>query len=586
MGHIFRTFWPRPVMLIWMAIMPCAYPLLGQTAAATQAPTPEVKTEVKTEDAPAMFKSKVNLVLVPVVVRDRDHKTVGTLRQEDFQLYDKGKLQAITKFSVEKTANRVLSTAPSPLTKDPTQAATAETAPVTVPEHFFAYLFDDVHLEFGNLAQVRDAAWKHLSNTLKPTDRAAIYTTSGQTMLDFTDDRDKLHATLLKLQPRSITRTGGQDCPDVSYYMADLIQNKNDPTALNVATQETLVCANLDPTQIATARMMAQSKASQVLAEGEHETRVSLSVLNDIVRRVTASPGQRTIILVSPGFIRTNDQLQEETAIIDRAIRGNVTISALDARGLYTDTPDISKRAVSAQTLAQKQQFERESARQSSDVMAELADGTGGTFVQNTNDLETGFKDVAAAPETFYVLGFSPQNMKLDGSYHVLKVSLKGQPGLTAKARRGYYAPRHLTDADEEAKEEISQALFSRDEMNDIPVDLHTQFFKTSATAAQLAVTARIDVRKLHFRKADGRNDDDIVVVSGLFDRNGNYLQGVTKKITMKLKDETLATKLNGGMAVRSDFKIAPGTYVIRLVVRDAEGQMMAARNGAIEIPY
>ena len=46
-------------------------------------------------------------------------------------------------------------------------------------------------------------------------------------------------------------------------------------------------------------------------------------------------------------------------------------------------------------------------------------------------------------------------------------------------------APRHLTDADEEAKEEISQALFSRDEMRDIPIDFHTQFFKASAFDAR-----------------------------------------------------------------------------------------------------
>jgi len=545
---------------------------------------PSTAAEVSAKDAPATFSSKVSLVLVPVVVRDRDHKTVGTLKQEDFQLYDKGKLQTITKFSVEKAAARTVPVAPATEAADPTKPATP-TASVALPERFFAYLFDDVHIEFGNLVQVRDAAWKHMSTTLKPADRAAIYTTSGQTMLDFTDDPDKLHETLMKLRPRPISRTSVQDCPDISFYQADLIQNKNDPSALNVGTQEALVCMNLDPSQIATARQMAQSTASRVLSEGEHETKVSLSVLNDIVRRMTGTPGQRTLILVSPGFLRLNEQLQDETGIIDRAIKGNVTISALDARGLYTDTSDISKRTISAAVQSQKQQMERESARQSADVMAELADGTGGTFVQNTNDLVSGFKEVAAAPEYYYVLGFSPQNLKLDGGYHALKVSLKAQSGLTAKARRGYYAPRHLSDADEEAKEEISQALFSRDEMNDIPIDMHTQFFKSTDVAARLVVVARVDVRKLHFRKVDGRNGDDVMIVYAIFDRNGNYLQGITKKVQMRLKDDTLESKVNSGISVRSEFKVGPGTYVIRLVVRDAEGQMMAARNGAVEIP-
>jgi hypothetical protein len=53
----------------------------------------------------------------------------------------------------------------------------------------------------------------------------------------------------------------------------------------------------------------------------------------------------------------------------------------------------------------------------------------------------------------------------------------------------------------------------------------------------------------------------------------------------MRLKDETLAGKLDGGIAIHADFKTAPGRYIVRLVVRDAEGQMMAARSGGVEIP-
>ena len=188
-------------------------------------------------------------------------------------------------------------------------------------------------------------------------------------------------------------------------------------------------------------------------------------------------------------------------------------------------------------------------------------------------------------PEVYYVLAFSPQNLKLDGSYHTLKVIVRPQPGLSARARRGYYAPRHLTDADENAKQEVSEALFSREEMRDIPVEMHTQFFKASPDDARLVVVTRLDVRKLHYRKADGRNGDEVLVVSGLFDRNGHFLQAVSKTIKMRLKDETLAVKLDSGIAIRADFKVAPGRYVVRLVVRDAEGQMMAAQNGAVEIP-
>ena len=61
---------------------------------------------------------------------------------------------------------------------------------------------------------------------MQATDRAAIFTTSGQTQLDFTDDRAKLRETLNRIRPSSIASTGTTECPNMTYYMADQIQNK------------------------------------------------------------------------------------------------------------------------------------------------------------------------------------------------------------------------------------------------------------------------------------------------------------------------------------------------------------------------
>jgi len=53
----------------------------------------------------------------------------------------------------------------------------------------------------------------------------------------------------------------------------------------------------------------------------------------------------------------------------------------------------------------------------------------------------------------------------------------------------------------------------------------------------------------------------------------------------MRLRDETLANGLGSGITIRTSFDVKPGTYLVRLVVRDAEGQLMAATNGAVQIP-
>jgi VWFA-related protein len=528
------------------------------------------------EETSTTFKVKVNLVETRVVVRDLQGHVIGNLKREDFQLTDNGKPQVITKFSMEQLGAK-------PATK-PTSSEEPldDDATVKLPLRYVIFLFDDIHLQVADLAHVRDAVKLNMGS-LESTERVAILTTSGQTQLDFTDDRDKIQDTLSRLRPRPITGSGGQECPDVSYYLADQAGNKNDPQANRLITQETLDCLfNGDPTQSAGAQQMAQSAIMRQLDLGNHETQISLSSLKSAVQRIAAMPGQRSIILLSSGFYNP-DQLQAQTEIADRALHSGVVISALDARGLYTLTPDISAQAPDPIITGPLMQYVHQEATANADVMMELANATGGTFVQNSNDFEGGLRRLATPPEYTYLLAFAPQDLKLDGRFHNLKVTVKGQK-LNIQARKGYYAPRQATDAAEQAKEQIRDEVFSQEELHDLPVELHTQFFKTSDDDAKLSVLVRLDVRHLHYRKVDGRNNNSVTVTAVVFDRNGNYVNGNQKTIEMHWKDETLGSKLASGVTLKSSFDVKPGSYMVRLVVRDEEGQL-TAQNGAIEIP-
>ena len=78
--------------------------------------------------------------------------------------------------------------------------------------------------------------------------------------------------------------------------------------------------------------------AEAVFSAGDHESRVSLSSLRDVVSSISRMPGQRSIVLVSPGFITPT--LEYESAdIVDRAVRSQIVINALDARGVYVVLP-------------------------------------------------------------------------------------------------------------------------------------------------------------------------------------------------------------------------------------------------------
>jgi VWFA-related protein len=192
-----------------------------------------------------------------------------------------------------------------------------------------------------------------------------------------------------------------------------------------------------------TAQRLAETAATQALVSGEQDVQVSLSSLNEYVRRMAALPGQRTLILVSPGFLTlTSQSIAAESQIMDAAASANVTVSALDARGLYVSEIDASERGgSSAFSTRLKSEYRRNSMSLNENIMAELAAGTGGTYFHNSNDLEGGFHRLTAAPEYLYLLEFSAANMKQNGSYHRLKVKVN-QDGVTLQSRQGYFAPK------------------------------------------------------------------------------------------------------------------------------------------------
>jgi VWFA-related protein len=233
---------------------PAANNAIAQTAEASSSP------EIHSIETPTTFKARVNLVLVPVVVRDSQGRAIGNLRKEDFRLFDKGKLQEISKFAVEKPGSQIAPPQQNP-SGDPTDKPSIKD-PAALPERFTAYLFDDVHFRIEDLMRVRDAAGRHLT-ALEPTSRAAIFSTSGQTTLDFTGDHAKLNETLLRLQPRPIVGSHALECPEVNYYMADLIQNKNDPRALLAATGAAMACMSLPRDQVNIAQQAARMAASR-----------------------------------------------------------------------------------------------------------------------------------------------------------------------------------------------------------------------------------------------------------------------------------------------------------------------------------
>ncbi|MHB8653997.1 MAG: VWA domain-containing protein [Terriglobia bacterium] len=460
-----------------------------------------------TTGSPPQFKLRVerNLVLVRAVVADSHGQPVRDLTKNDFRLLDNGKPQDIIEFSTEGGNERESGAVPgtaTPAFKPPPASAT------TIPDHFVALYFDDIMMSFPDVVHTRDAAERFLKSSLAPDDRVGVFTSSGQGELDFTTDRDKLHDALFRLKPRSPMTTSGRDCPDLTDYEAYLIDQINDPTALQIATEKVIQCmCGGNPQTCTLPATVAKNAARMRWEQAENQLLYSLRGLDQVVRRLAVRPGRRSVLFISSGFIATT-QLQLLSGIIDRAAGSGEVINALDSRGLVALMPggDVSQptSSVAGQFQAQLDQMALAAAQKDDDVLAEVADGTGGVFFHNSNDYDGGFRAAGGLPQLSYLLAFTPSQLKLDGKYHHLKVELVGDArrrAATVQARRGYFAPKKALSEAQEAEQEIKDEVFSHDQMEGLPIRLETSFSKSGSGQAQLSVTAYLDAKPLHFVK-------------------------------------------------------------------------------------
>jgi VWFA-related protein len=557
---------------------------------AQENPSPEVSTR----DVQPSFtlQSERNLVTVRVVVRDENGKAVDNLRQEDFQLFDKGKKQTIVQFSVEKPALNAAQKSLETSTLHPEAEATGATPASTSPRRYVALYFDDVNTGMPGLARTRDAAGRVLPAALHPGDRVGVFTASGQNPLDFTDDLAQVYQALLDLRPHPLVardETCGAITPFEAYMISQFtgVRGQTDDVTRMVQAEKSTCCGGCLPPPPEIIRM----EAMRVQAEAEKRAVVTLQGMEALLRRMTTLPGQRSLVFISDGFLSQtlDDQLNR---LADRAMRANIVINALDDRGLFNASwvADASKAGrdmpPTQQMRSLKESLIYREATESSRAMGTLAQDTGGTLFENNNDLEAGIRRLAATPDTSYMLAFSPENLKHDGAFHPLKVTLVSGRGLNVQARKGYYAPQKAQDAAVQENEDLQDATFSTSELRGLPLQVDTRFFMLNNTDAEIDVVTRIDLSTAHFRKDGDRNLNSLTLVSALFDRDGHYVTGQQKRLELRLRDQTLESVLQTGVKIETELNAKAGTYMVRTVVRDSESGQVSAVNSTVEIPY
>jgi VWFA-related protein len=209
---------------------------------------------------------------------------------------------------------------------------------------------------------------------------------------------------------------------------------------------------------------MADMLRSADLLVREEKGRASLYPLLALAKALASTSGRKTLLFFSEGLNVPPDAQQLLEVTVGQANRANISVYALDARGLSPRSPNenarmgmellerTSESAVGAPagagiggggSMLEQMKF-GETLQDTLRLnlqgnLNDLAESTGGILIANTNDLRPGLERIATDLRNHYEVAYVPPSSSPDGRFRRIKVQVARQ-GVTVRTRRGYFA--------------------------------------------------------------------------------------------------------------------------------------------------
>lgn len=586
-------------------------PIFAQQKAGTPSPpTPTQDQQMET------ITVGTAVVQVDAIVTDKSGRRVTGLTAADFQVLDEGASQTVDFFSaIEGSHALQTSNAATVSNGDSAPASTTAALPVsplTIPYQgrHIALVFDDLNLSSENFLRSRRAFTEYINNNLTPNDMVALISTGGAlaSMQQFTNDKDRLLSALNRIAAQ--TRAGDTGQRQVSMTDTEAIRiDSGDRTALqnvmrrsaaiDAGPQNTLGTGVNDPTgralqpddergvNEARIRTAATARVREIGAKARN----NLITLDALFRGMSDLPGRKIVILITESFITaggTSEDISNQLVqLIEVARRGGVSVYALDAVGLRTESTKASEE-ISGSGLAFKNinpdltmsSFEQLGAARA------LVSGTGGELIANTNSLIAGLQKAIDDSSSYYVVGFKPN--KLDNKFHRLSITIKGKPDLVVRTRKGYLAANQETIRGTEG--ELIRALKSPIALMDLPVDLVANVVPS---AGESVVVTGLHVGRNYLTLPAATAADQTAayeVVAYVFAAGRDQPVGnAGGTITYDLAKEPLTRqklKSEGFIYIPSQsFRFEPGIYQMRAVIREKTSGAVGSAYQFFEVP-
>jgi hypothetical protein len=302
---------------------------------------------------------------------------------------------------------------------------------------------------------------------------------------------------------------------------------------------------------------------------------------------LAGTAGRKSMVLLSQGFVY-DPEMEEMKKVVEASLRSNAPVYFIDVRGLQ-GLPEAFTAAFGRPIDSQDAVAVLADVTRDAEGTEALALDTGGFVVKNSNDLAGGIARVSAESRTYYLLGYNSSDLRRDGKFRRIKVSLTTKrPGLKVRARRGYYAPSDTAPKAPPPMTDpvIARAIDSPFEVADLPLRVAAYSFdQTMIDRVNVVIAAEIDIRGLTFKEEDGRFKDDLAVLVEAQSRdNGEYYR-FDQKIEMSMLRETRERLDRTWYPVIHELTLPPGGYQVKVVAQELGSRRVGSGMHDFEVP-
>jgi VWFA-related protein len=534
-----------------------------------------------------------HMVLVDVVVTDKQGNPVTGLHPEDFAVEENGKAQKISTFAAPGENLAAGQPLPPGIYSNRPQYRSPG-GPVT------AMLLDALNTPYSDQGYARRQMLSFVQQQYKPGQRMGVFSLTGSlnVLQDFTSDPDILYAALqrYKPEPQKFIAAGGPQTSAAS----GAATTGSTVAAMNAGAAPAHIAGDSGlrgGTSVGIAEAaIAAFAGAQFFYDENRRALLTLDALNSLGRILGGLPGRKNIIwvtgnlpfsLVPENRTMTDTELEETLPSLDTRRVGQHAAGNLAAtfRQAHADEiRELAARLASAQVAiypVDARGLSISTAQDSQETMREMARETGGRAYVNQNEIKVGvqraFDDTAAA----YTLGYYPENKKYDGKYRQIKVKVK-RDGVEVQNRHGYMAIDPTQTKGYNPSQEVASALSDVAPSTLVAFTARVQPPSANKSAKdKVGVDFLVDANTLSTEDASGGKKLNVAFYAAVYSPDGKMLSNRSMKVDQAFDANTYQQILQHGLMLHMDLDPQPGTNQVRLAVQDARTGLV----GSLEAP-